>query len=358
MLSIPFEEYCYLLPLLLGLVFQWFFFLKNNFFTVKTKPTHTDKIINKKIIKKLVFKNYVYWNSLSLIFLFISFFIFFGIQQNFFWNHFKITNFNLNIILFLLFISFCLNIFIRFIPKINLNYSIDYFFILGNLFIFLLFIFYTNTLYTFLFILELNSSFIFYKFIVSKFWFKNSNKKNNLTSTSPKYYLNMLFFQYWVTFFSSVLILYSIINILFLFGSSEWLLIEFLTQTNFNFLMFENWFFFIIIWFSFFVGFFLKIGLTPLHLFKIEVYKGIPFISIFFYTTYYFLVFFLFFVILLISYFYTVLNYIWFFFCLFIVFGGFYIVILLFDINFLKAFFSYSTIINTYSLLCLVLSFV
>jgi hypothetical protein len=66
----------------------------------------------------------------------------------------------------------------------------------------------------------------------------------------------------------------------------------------------------------------------------------------------------LFFVILLISYFYTVLNYIWFFFCLFIVFGGFYIVILLFDINFLKAFFSYSTIINTYSLLCLVLSFV
>ena len=340
------------------MVFQWLFFLKNNFFSVKIKPNNTDKLTHSKIIKKLIFKNYVCWNTISLFFLFISIYIFFGNQQNFFWNHFKISNFNVYIILFLLLVSFCLNIFIKFIPKINLNYNIDYFFILGNLFIFLLFIFFTNTLYTFLFILEVNSSFIFYKFVVSKFWFKNSNKKNNLNSATPKYYTNMLFFQYWVTFFSSVLILYSIINILFLFGSSEWVIIEFLTQTNFNFLFFENWFFFTTIWFSFFVGFFLKIGLTPLHLFKIEVYKGIPFISIFFYTTYYFLVFFIFFIILLVNYLYTVLTYVWFIFFMFIVLGGIFLLTLFFDVNYLKAFFSYSTIINTYSLFCLVLSLV
>jgi NADH:ubiquinone oxidoreductase subunit 2 (subunit N) len=119
----------------------------------------------------------------------------------------------------------------------------------------------------------------------------------------------MIFFQYWVSFFSSILLLYSVINFLYFFGSTEWVIIDFF---NFNQTKLNNTlslFFNSIILVTFFIGFFLKIGFTPVHLFKIEVYKGLPFISIFFYTTYYFLVFFLILVLIINTNFYfTTLN--------------------------------------------------
>lgn len=50
------------------------------------------------------------------------------------------------------------------------------------------------------------------------------------------------------------------------------------------------------------IGFIIKLGVAPIQLYKIEVYKGLPFLSIFFYTTFYFLVFFLFFSLIFIYY--------------------------------------------------------
>lgn len=144
--------------------------------------------------------------------------------------------------------SIALNYLLNSITKINLNYNIDYIFTIGNLALLLLLIFLVNTLYTFLFILELNSSLIFYKFVVSKFWFKNSKFSflNNFTKYNrilPKFYLNTLFFQYWVTFFSSILSIYALANLLLIYGSTEWLFLEFLSYTNFNILYLNNWFF-------------------------------------------------------------------------------------------------------------------
>lgn len=363
MFNINFEEFCYLPLFIIIISFQWLFFLKNNFFSVRIKPTKTDKIIQTNVIKKLYYKNYVNWNFLSFLYLFFFFNIIIGYQQTFWWNHFKITNFLLLILGLILFVSFLIVFLIKYIPTLNLNYNIDYFFIISNLSLILIFIFFSNTLYTFFFVLELTSSFIFYKFVVSKFWFKQ-NKFSFLNSYTkwnkifPKFYLNMLFFQYWVTFFSSVLLLYSIINFFLIFGTTEWLMINYLISVNFSIIYFSNWFFFFIILFTFFIGFLLKIGFSPLHLFKIEVYKGIPFISIFFYTTYYFLVFFLFFVLLLTTYLYSFLIYWWLLFIFFLISGGLYVISLFFDVNYIKAFFAYSTIINSFSLSCLIVSFI
>jgi NADH:ubiquinone oxidoreductase subunit 2 (subunit N) len=97
----------------------------------------------------------------------------------------------------------------------------------------------------------------------------------------------------------------------------------------------------------FIVGVFFKLGITPFHLFKIEVYKGLPFLSIFFYTTYYFVVFFTFFIFLMSDFLFSFINQYFLFLFLVLFFGSFYVVILLFDVTFLKAFFTYSTIINT-----------
>ena len=360
MLEFYFSDYCYLISYFLIVTYQWLFFVKNNFFNVRVKNSSTDKTIKTNFIKKLNYKTYINWILVSLCLLLLINYLVYGEQQLFWWNHLRLVNFNLFIVFYLNIFLLGFFIFIKFLPTTNINYSIDYFFSLGNLIVLLLLIFFSNTIYTFLFLLELNSSFIFYKFVVSKFWFKkNKNNTQSLTDkfnrVMPKFYLNMLFFQYWVTFFSSTLIIYSLINLQFIYGSSEWIFVEYLSQLQNQFFFSPNWIFYSIIWFSFFLGLFLKIGLTPLHLFKIEVYKGLPFISIFFYTIFYFLVFFLFFIILIFNYMYSVTVYWWLILFSMLLFGGIYILVLFFDVNYVKAFFAYSTIINSYSLFCIIL---
>lgn len=105
-----------------------------------------------------------------------------------------------------------------------------------------------------------------------------------------------------------------------------------------------------------FLGLLMKIGLTPFHLFKIEVYRGLPLISLIFYTTLYFFVYFIYFVLLLnyhLDFLKLCLNSI---FYLIIILGTIYIITLIFDITSLKSFFAYSTIIN--SMLFFIASFV
>ena len=107
----------------------------------------------------------------------------------------------------------------------------------------------------------------------------------------------MVFFQYWVTFFSTIFIVYFYINIFFLFGTSDLFLVQLLSNvgdqsTDLNISI-------RVLVFIFIFSIFFKLGITPFHLFKVEVYKGVPFLSIFFYTTYYFVVFFLFFLFFL-----------------------------------------------------------
>jgi NADH:ubiquinone oxidoreductase subunit 2 (subunit N) len=92
---------------------------------------------------------------------------------------------------------------------------------------------------------------------------------------------------------------------------------------------------------------FIKLGVAPLHLFKIEVYNGLPYITIFFYTTFYFLIFFLFFLFFLLNFLNVFLQQIYLLFFFVIFFGVTYTVVLLFDVGYIKTFFAYSTIINS-----------
>lgn len=156
----------------------------------------------------------------------------------------------------------------------------------------------------------------------------------------------MIFFQYWVTFFSTIFIVYFYINIFYLYGTSEWFILQFLNLLDFetNYTQ-SNMIRLLVLIFIF--GVFFKLGVTPFHLFKIEVYKGLPFLSIFFYTTYYFIVFFIFFIFLFSEILYVFVNQYFLFFTLTIFIGSFYVLVLLFDVTLLKAFFTYSTIINT-----------
>lgn len=100
--------------------------------------------------------------------LFIYIYTFKGISTSIWWQHFKLTNLNLSLILLLLFVNLLFIFICQNLTVLNNFVKLDYFFALINLSNFLPLIFLSNTLFTFLFILEFTSVIVFYKFVVSK----------------------------------------------------------------------------------------------------------------------------------------------------------------------------------------------
>jgi hypothetical protein len=337
------------IPFIIFFLFSWFFFLKNNFFSLRISNNNTDILKNSKIFKKVHYTFFINWFLILVVNVNLCLF-FLKFDFCLFWfNHLKLNNFIYYVLHFILILNFFLFICIKFYNNSNINYNIDYFFSLFNIGLFVIILYYSNTLYSFIFILEVISILILYKFSVSRYFFKNNifYRNNNLFENNlPRPFLNLIFFQYWVNFFSTTLMLFFIFNIIYIYGSSEWFFINFLNIFNFNLLYSNSNMNYIFLWFLFFFAFLLKIGFTPIHFFKIEVYKGMPFISIFYYTTYYFFSFFFYFTILILLNFSNYKIYWFFFLLIFIVLGLFYLIILMFDINLIKSFFAYSTIIN------------
>lgn len=164
------------------------------------------------------------------------------------------------------------------------------------------------------------------------------------------------FFNIELHFLVQPFLFFFLINLIYWFGSSEFFFINFFES------FFKERFFCVnnvykyLLFFVFLFSFFLKIGFTPVQLFKIEIYKGLPIISIFFYTTFYFFVYFTYFSLFIFVHLSNFLNYFYFFIIFIIFFGGLYVLSLLFDLNFIKAFFAYSTLINSILFFSLLLS--
>lgn len=352
MLTVFYSDFNFFITFLLSFILNWYFFFKFNFYIVRRKNKKHAINIKNNTIKKFFIFFFIKFNLLLVWLNFINIFFFKDYIKKFWWDHFFISNLNLNFYILLL----VLNLFILYLiyaySFLNLHIGLDYFFSIINLNLILPLIFFVTNVFSFFFLLEVISCLIFFKFIVSRLWYKNKFNLFDKNSTKfnkilPKNFLNLLFFQFWITFFSSIFILFFFINITFIFGSSDWFQINYLIQVETEILYFNNYFYFLFLFFIFILSIFLKIGLSPLHLFKIEVYKGLPFLTIFFYTTFYFISFFLFFLLLLLNYLISFFVYYWVILFLFLVFSCFYIIFLMFDLNFIKVFFAYSTIINS-----------
>ena len=256
------------------------------------------------------------------------------------------------IILSYLFFIIIINIFKNLILQ-KLNYTREYFFSLINLTLVSPFIFLCSNFYSLIFLIELLTTIIFYKLIVSKI---NNNKflQKKYNIYFSKKYISMIFYQFWMTFFSSIIIFYFFNQINQLLGSSNLFLINFIFFSNFFLTFFEN--ISITIFSTFFIiFFFLKIGVAPIHLFKVEIYESIPLNSILFYTTFfisYFLIFFISLTSNLIFSFLFIFNFIS---TIIILIGFLYLISFLFNVHLIKSFFAYSTIINVMTFILILL---
>lgn len=359
--SLNFHNYYFLLPILLNVLFCWLFFLKLNITNNELSLNKNNKFLKLNTIKH---NSYLVYINYLIILILNSFFVcwlFKGVETSLFYNTIIINNYNLKIFNFFCIIQTILYLVLKSITQNKINYSNDFFFSLTILLYLIPYIYFVNNLFVFIFYLELISCTIFYKLIASRLWYKDikniKNKistSNNLTRKLPKHYINMVFFQYWVTFFSTILLLFGLFSMLYLTGSVDWYFYGYLVSSDKNLNNFVNEFFIKIIANILLLSILFKMGVAPLHLFKIEVYKGIPFLSIMFYTTYYFIVFFLFFYILLNNYLVVLFDFWINALMISIIIGLIYIISLFFDVNFIKAFFAYSTIINSLSFLILI----
>ena len=339
------------------LFFLTAFFFKYNTISLQVKAMSTEKNKVKNLCSK---KNHNFAFIKSIICCLVLFLVqnvtYRGFTETLWNNHILVTEFSLNITNIILIFSILIFYIIYNLSISKMYFSIDFLYATALILLSVTLLFVSNTFITFYFFLELSVCLTFFKFAVSRFWFRNPAKCYSLhslekyTDALPKAHINVLFFQYWISFFSSILLLFFFINLEFYFSSTEWTFIN--LSIFFSELPIDFYFYF----FLFIIGFFLKIGLTPFHLYKLEVYKGLPFITIFIYTIVFFLGYFLYFSVMLLCNLNKFFVYYWLALIIILIIGIFYVLALLFDINFIKNFFAYSTIINIVTLLCIVLS--
>lgn len=341
---------------------SWYLFFKLNFFNALDFKQANDKVlIRYKKIKNLDFFIYLRFNIFILCLLFCTLYILKLPLPLGLWNHFKYSNFIIYIVEIIILINI---IFLYIINTFSFNSEViksDFFFSLINLSIFLILLLFTNSFYSFFFVIEVNSLLLFYKFLTSRLWYKDSSSKRledqKNSKFNPRIFLNMLFFQFWSSFFSSIFFVYIIIYILYSFGSTEWSIVNYLNTIKYSNINYNYAVFYLIIS-LFLFSFFIKLGLTPIHLYKIEIYKGISYLSIFFYSTYYFFIFFFYFILIIISNLSSFYTYFFLLLLLLIIVGSVFIISLLFDINYIKAFFAYSSIVNSLNFLIITLSLI
>ncbi len=351
MLSFYYSLWLGVLPVFVLIGSIWKIFINNNFFYYRSKPISSDLLNKVTVFKKLNYSVFIRWTLAAYILYFCSIYIYKQSSFIFFWNHLSCNNFKFWIFTVLVLISFFFIIFLKFFSGAKTPISIDFLFAISNLSAVLPLFFYVNTLYSFIFLLEVLSALIFYKFVASRIWnteeiSTDALKNKSFSRSLPKQYLDMLFFQFWATFFSTITLLISTLTLFYLFNTTDWVSMYYLISLNFELGYFTNSIFFTLLLIPLLLGIFLKLGLTPLHLYKIELYQGIPFKTIFFYTTYFFLTFVTFFSYFLLFLFsYTSTYWMWLL-TIFFILGVLYATALLFDVNFIKAFFAYSTVIN------------
>ncbi len=214
----------------------------------------------------------------------------------------------------------------------------------------------TNLFFTIL-LLELVALLIFGKMAVSRILVKKSALEVNQSFNKQMYswgLFNSLFFQFWANFISSICLFFSLINIHYIIGNSNFFVVNYIfsiiTATAYLSHIFIS---FILVFLV--TGFFIKLGLSPYQFFKIETYKGIPLYIIIIYSTLYLSIYIYVFVYFFL-YLFSVLREFTGLYVLFIlILSLVYLVSLLFDTKNFKAFLSYSTLITISNVFVLLL---
>lgn len=275
-----------------------------------------------------------------------------------FWDALYLSNNTISFFFLNVIILFCILGLVLFLKKQNISFNIEYI-----LFIFLIIIagyllISSTNLFISIFFLEFIALLIFGKFTVSKSVVK-LNKLNNIRPVYITQYsyglFNSLFFQFWANFVSSIFLFFSLINIHYLCGTSNFFLLNFLFYII-NATWYSSEYFLLTSITALTTGLFIKLGLAPYQFFKIETYKGVPLFMVVVYTTLYLVVYIYFFLYLFFYQLPIIKSFTGAYMLFFIFISLLYLISLLFDTKNFKAFLSYSTLITIVNLFIVILT--
>lgn len=142
----------------------------------------------------------------------------------------------------------------------------------------------SSNFYSFFFIIELLGLAILVKFTFLPLTYSSKGESKRAISSTPKPLVISIFTYYWMSFFSSSFIIIYIIFMLFAWGTVDYY--ELLNVTNLSSSSVNriNSFFYSSLGLLFSLGFLLKAGAAPFHMYKVSLYEGLPLFSIFNYT--------------------------------------------------------------------------
>ena len=345
----------FFIPILLSFISIWagYMIIMSQLSTKRSSAKDFNKLTRYNISCRINGQTYINWVfSIGLVYWF--YFICLKTHEVLLWsNHLHLSNSTFGFVLFLGFLSIAVQWCLKLFTKLeNNNLGGDYAVSITQLCLYLPFLILANTALTLFFFLEAAAILIFYNFISTRSLVLT---KSNNDSAITKYFFNLLFFQFWTSFFSAALILYGIINLYLFFGTTEWVYLNFLipivlssgnSQSNLSILI------------TFIVllsGFWIKLGLAPFFSYKIEIYKGLPLTTIIFYSIIYFAVFssaiFIFF-----GYYFTMALAALKVFNLFLCGFSIMLFLVIFDSQALRNFFAFSSILTATNLILVLLA--
>ncbi len=235
------------------------------------------------------------------------------------------------------------------LKKQNSTLSVEYLILIFLAFINGYYLISSTSMYSTLFLLELAALMVFGKFTATRVLSKHNRiGPNNTGRTFLNQFsfglINALFFQFWANFVSSVFLFFALLNFHYSFGTSNFFMLDFL----FSIVLLNRYLtssFVLLIMLLFTTGLFIKLGLSPYQFFKVETYKGFPFVAVVAYTTVYLATYFYFFIYLHIYQLNSLRSISGNFCIVALICSTLYLFSLLFDTKNFKAFLSYSTLI-------------
>jgi len=345
------ESFIFFTPFLLNAFVFWVIFAK--VCSYKIVDARECTILNKfKSVHGLTNDLFMRVNILFNFFFLIWIITLHGVEGSFWWNHFFISNFAVYVIWYSSIVQFLSILFLKNLLIFSQKIGIDWAFIVVNLWLFVPFLFLANSIFTLFFILEVINILIFYMLVnaqclelpLTHSGYVNKNK------IYPKLYLKALFLQYWISFFSSTLFMFVIIYFMYIYGSTEWLVLNLIYGTLSEFNTYVSHPFHNTLCLLLTLCFIVKLGTAPFHLYKIELYKFMPLTVILYYTIFFFTVYFTL-MCTFVIYYGAVIGCNWLYIEWLLVLGGFYLISLLFDNTLVKSFIAYSSILNIVSFL-------
>lgn len=208
-----------------------------------------------------------------------------------------------------------------------------------------------NNLLALIFILELQS--ILFIYLLSSNYNINTyftdyllNSKLKIYNLNSLWYFSSLIYQFWVSFFGSILLFYGVLLILkmnFLFDWAQFDLLNYF----FFFYCFDlkgYYFSFLVL----FIGFVLKLGLFPFFVWKPEIYKNLTLTTLFVYMFSYLFAFLLIFIFFFTTYFVVTINF-WYYYIYLIVYVCLLILpFFVYSITEIRVFLAYISVIHIF----------